>query len=181
MKIKIGFTKPTAWFVPYSWIIRLGYGTSYSHVYLEWYSDSLDCRMIYEAAGSMIHFTSPIVFEQKEVILKQYSIEISDKLKRKMIRNCIMRCGIPYAIKESIGIGIVRIMGFCGIKLKKNPLGDGDSKSKCSELIYDILMEILSSEDKELLLEQVKNELDLISPLDIDNFLSTYPGAKREI
>lgn len=177
MIVKIGFTKPKAWFVPFSWAIRLAYGTKYSHVYLEWYSESIDCRLIYEAAGSMIHFTSPTVFDDKDIVLKRYMIQISDETKKKMVKNCIMRCGIPYGVIEAAGCGIAQFLKIFGITLKKNPLGSGASKSKCSELVYDILLEILSKEDKEHLLPE---DQDLVSPLDIDNILNNCHTASLE-
>ena len=180
MKIKIGFSRPKAWFVPFSWLIRLGYGTPYSHVYLEWYSDSLDVRMIYEAAGSMIHFTSPTRFDDMQVIVKKYSMDISEETKNKMVRNCVLRCGIPYAKKEAIGMAIVKLASLVGIKLTKNPLGDGKLRSKCSELVYDVLLEILSDEDREQMIKAINEDQDLITPLHIDNFLSKCKDAVLE-
>lgn len=180
MEIKIGFTKPRAWFSPFSWAIRLAYGTPYSHVYVEWESPALGCRLIYEAAGTMVHFTSPVIFEQKDIVLKKYSIQISDETRKKLMRNCIMKCGVPYAIKEALGMGIVQFLKLFGIKLKKNPLGSGASKTKCSELVYDVLLEILSDEDKNELIKKINDEQDLVSPLDIDNYLATCKKAVLE-
>jgi hypothetical protein len=176
-KIIIGFSKPKSWFVPFSWAIRICYGTPYSHVYLKWHSESLDVDMIYEASGSMIHFTSPTRFSEMETVIKEYSIDISEETRKKMVKNCILRCGIPYAIKEAVGMGIVRLAKLFGIKLTKNPFGQGQLKSKCSELVYDVLLEILSEEDRAQMVQSIDKDQDLISPLDIDKFLEKTPSA----
>lgn len=55
-QITIGFSKSKKFLPIGSWLIRAYMGTPYSHVYLKFYSQSLNRTLIYEAVGGGVRF-----------------------------------------------------------------------------------------------------------------------------
>src|SRR5258708_2144045 len=96
--IKVGFSRPKAWFVPFSWLIRLCLKTPYSHVYIKTHSDSLNRDIIYQASGLQVNFVGNILFESKENIVKEFSLDISDEIYTNMMQDSIDIAGGPYSM-----------------------------------------------------------------------------------
>lgn len=163
-KIVIGFSKPKGEFKPLSWLIRVFEGTPYSHVYISWHSEKLNRTLIYQASGAQVNFTSPTVFESINETVAEFELEVSDEAKLEVVRFAVDNAGVPYGCRQIVGMAISRIFRLFGAKVK-NPFSDGRSTYVCSELVGTILEEKLGKE--------IKEDLDVIGPKGIYDFLNT--------
>lgn len=138
--IFIGFSRPKAKFVPYSWIIRLLQGTKYSHVYIRIPSISLQRDLIYQASGSKVNFIGLKKFDEEEVIVKEYSLQIYSDTKIKILQYAIDNSGAPYGMKSAAGVAWIIINSWFGRKIT-NPFKDGQNTFFCDELAGYIIEE----------------------------------------
>jgi len=165
MKLTIGFSRPTGKKFPiFSWLIRLVEWTPYSHVYLQWYNSYTKTVITYEAGGSSVHFKGKSIFDHSVIVIDEYEISIDQTQRKNLMKYCFEKAGTSYGIKQVIGIGYVKFMGLFG-KKKSNPFTDGDKTMVCSELVGNILSEILMKEHN--------LDLDVAGPKAIHQFLTT--------
>lgn len=163
-KIIVGFSRAKG-FKPGSWLIMLGTGYKYSHVYFQWESKKYQETLTYEASRGMVHFTGQIAFNSSRIIVKEYEIEITEDKFDAFVKKCINLCGIKYGKLQLIGMAINTIIQKLGFKaLKQNKLGFGQEQFVCSELAGALLSECLQL--------KLDIDLDLIEPSDIDKLLS---------
>ncbi len=157
--IIIGFSRPKSKLAVIAHIIRLCEGrTPYSHVYLKWHSDSLDRDLVYEAKGSGINFTSPIYFKEHVIVVKEFSLEVSEETKTKIMQYAVDNAREKYGVLQILGIATVRLLRKLNINIK-NPFTAG---MVCSELAGAVLNNFVG----------VKVEdLDLAGPADIYKIL----------
>jgi hypothetical protein len=161
--IIIGFSKPKKWKL-FAWLIMKGYNIPYDHVYIRFHSDKYDRDLIYQASGTKVNFTSPIVFSDDNDIIKEFSIETDDENKTKVMQFAIDNAGKPYGIKEAFGLALVRILDIVNITIK-NPFADGEFTYVCSEMGWLILEKLRSN-------IKIDKDPDDITPLDLYNILS---------
>lgn len=143
MIIYIDLSKPQSW-KPLAWLIMLCEKSSFSHASMRWMSSSLDRNIIYEATGSGVHFISQPNFEVQHQIVKSYKFVISDPAKVKLLQWCIDNCEKPYGRIQFVGLGIKRLLGLFGIKIK-NPFASGTNSYICCKLAAVALEEIGAS------------------------------------
>lgn len=136
-KMTIGFSRPIKW-APFSWLIMKGYGIDYSHVYVKFHSASLDRDIIYQASKNMINFMGTVVFQEHNVIVREFQLEITLENKNEIMKFAIDNAGKPYSIKEAIGLGWVRLNALFGKKVR-NPYKFGNDEYVCSVLADYIL------------------------------------------
>lgn len=136
--IYIGFSRPSGWFEPFSWLIRLAQWTKYSHVYIRVPSASLGRDVIYQASGLAVNFIGNERFRSKEIIVKEFPISISPESKIKILQFSVDSAGAPYGVKEVFGIAWVLLNSAIGRKVS-NPFSDGNNTFVCSEFVGDIL------------------------------------------
>lgn len=153
-QIVIGFSKSKKHFAIGSWLIRLFMGTPYSHVYLKFYSKSLDRTLVYEAVGSGVRFVGSKIWEEHAIEVKSCTVNISKESQIKLLQWCVDNAGVDYGYWQNLGVVISRILS-----LKKNPFTHG---LNCSETLADLL-------DKEGY--KISKDVNLITPLDIDIIL----------
>jgi hypothetical protein len=141
-KIIVGFSKPSKniKFPIVSWAIRLIERTPYSHVYIRWYSDSLERDIVYQASGTMVNFVGMNVFSEHAEPVHEFEIECSKETIKKTKQFAIDKAGYPYGVKQIVGILFVKIASLFGKKIK-NPFADGGRTYVCSELVAEILKE----------------------------------------
>jgi hypothetical protein len=137
-KIVVGFSRHKG-FAPLSWLIMAVERTPFSHVYLSFYSNSLDRRLIYHATGSGVHFISQQRFEAKNVVVSFSELPISAEGKTAMLRWCVDQAGKPYGKLQIVGLGLKRLAAFFGFKIK-NPFPNGEYADVCSEAVVRALM-----------------------------------------
>ena len=157
--IVIGFSKPVNRFMPvFSWLVRLYLRKPYSHVYLKFYSDSLDRWIVYESMGSGVRFVGLAMWEKTAKSLKEVTLDISEEDYRKLLTFCVDNSGKPYDYLQNIGIFISNLLN-----LKKNILKARSYYTNCSEEIAIVLQKLGKTFDK---------DLDLVTPKDIEETLS---------
>lgn len=166
-KLIIGFSRSKKKFAIFSWLIRLVDGTKYSHVYIKWYSNKLQREIIYQASGTMVNFVGTSVFLEKNEIIKEYELEISDETSLKVKQFAMDKAGIKYGLKQVLGIGYVKLMYIFG-KNVRNPFDDGSHTYVCSELVGEILKEKLNF--------GMDIDLQTITPKDIDELMELING-----
>lgn len=156
-KVIIGFSRPKT-FKVLSWIIQKVQGADYSHVYIKFYSDSLERELVYQASGLEVNFVGSNLFNSSHIIVDEFELEISDEAHKKALQFAVDKAGTPYSIKQLFGILIYMISG-------KILFRDGRSGYVCSELIGQLLQEEFNF--------VISKDLDTIIPKDIHNILST--------
>ncbi len=139
-QIIVGFSRPSGWFEPFSWLIRLVTWSSYSHAYIKYYNPYADRWEIFQASGLKVNFIGNAMFNSEEIICGEFQIPISDATKLSTVQYAIDKVGSPYGIGQVVGFGWVLLMRLFG-KNVKNPLHSASS-FVCSELVGDILEEI---------------------------------------
>jgi uncharacterized protein YycO len=162
--ITIGFSKSKKKFAIISYLIRLYMQTPYSHVYIKFYSKSLDKILIYEAVGSGVRFIGSKMWDKYSKEIVSYKIQISQEEKIKLLSWCVDNAGCNYGFMQNLGILIAKIF-----KLKNNPFKKGKN---CSELVGEFLSNIGYKFDK---------NLNLLTPKDIYlalNQLSSSPNSQ---
>lgn len=131
-RIIVGFSRPKKW-KPFAWLIMKAYGIDYDHVYVKFRSEKFDRNIIYQASSTMVNFMSDEIFEEENLIVDEFEVEITDENLVGMIQFAMDNAGRPYGVKEALGLGIVRIAELLG-KTIKNPFKDGGSTYVCSAL-----------------------------------------------
>ena len=165
--IKIGFSKPKKC-KPFAWLIMFGYGIPYDHVYLELYSKKYDRKMIYQASGSKVNFMGYELFHEENVVLAEYTVEISDDKYIALMQFAIDNSGRPYGIKQCFGMAIVRIAEIMGKNIK-NPFRDGSNTFVCSEMGAYVLENFAGV--------TLPRDMDDITPLDLWNYFQSLPNT----
>lgn len=139
--IIIGFSRPRK-FKLLAWIIQKIEHSDYSHAYTKTYSDSLERWLIYQASGLEVNFEGKQKFYEKNEAIKEYLFQVDAETKQKFLQKAVDTIGTPYGIKQLIGIGIIRFGKFIGIKLK-NPFRDGRATYVCSELVGELVQDLM--------------------------------------
>lgn len=160
--VSIGFSRPKSKFVPFSWAIRKVLNTPFSHVEIKFKADSFDRVLIYQASGLAVNFMEETRFLEGHEICAEFSIEISDETYIKTVQFAIDNSGVPYGISQIFGILYVKALALFG-KRVKNPFANGSSNYVCSELVAEILKEIICLD--------VEDDLDTISPKEVFELL----------
>lgn len=131
--IKIGFSKAKVGFPIIAWLIMLCERVPFSHAYIRVRSESLDRDLIYQATGSGVYFIGLPAFETHAQIIEEYSLEVSNEAKKKMLQWAIDTSGKPYGKLQLVGIGFKRLCSLVGIKIG-NPFKTGSGAYICTEL-----------------------------------------------
>lgn len=160
MKIIIGFSRAKSPYKIGSTAIRLYLNRPYSHVYLNFYSETLQRSIIYEAVGAGVRFIGLNNWLEHAAVIKEYEIEISHEDSIYLRQWCIDNAGEDYGYLQNVGLIFANILS-----LQQNPFKQGIN---CSELIAIILQKYGYTFNK---------PLDLITPADIEDSLSKQPGT----
>lgn len=135
--ISVGFSRPNGGFQPFSWLIKWFESTPYSHVFIQFHSNSFDRDLIYQASGLKVNCIGTARFQQIEIITDIFTLEVDDQLIEKMVQYCIDALGAPYDVGGAIGAGLARILKHFG-KNWTNTWAKNDQYF-CSELIIMLL------------------------------------------
>lgn len=152
--ISVGFSKSAKKLAVGSIAIRAYMQTNYSHVYIKFYSKSLDRVLIYEAVGSGVRFIGQEKWKSHAIEMHSYDIDISDESYTKLMQFCVDNAGEEYAFCQNLGVVIAKVF-----KLGKNPFQEGQN---CSEIVGELLK-----------LEgfEICKDMNLVTPKDIKNIL----------
>ena len=135
-KIIIGFSRPKAFFEPFSWLIRLAYWSPISHVYIRFELNGMP--VVFQASGLKINLVSDVLFDSVEDIYKEFTLPIAEDKKKALIHFAINQLGKPYNVLGIFGMALVRIGQLLGIKIN-SPFPYNGSSDFCSELVAHIL------------------------------------------
>lgn len=151
----VGFSRPKRWNL-LSWLIMKVQKANYSHVYIKFYSPSLDREIIYQASGLQVNFIGSKLFNEHHVTVHEFQFPVSDESHTNAMRFAVDKAGSPYSIKQLFSILLYLATG-------KVYFRDGRSAYVCSELIGQMLTEDLKI--------PVNKDLDLVVPRDIYEIL----------
>jgi len=170
--IYIGFSKPKDEGFPIlSWLIRWIEKRPYSHTYVKYYDPWLDKYMVYEARGFTVHLISEHKFLEDCEIVEEFRLEFEDEeIKKQILRRAFDTIEAKYAILQLFGIGIVKLFKNFG-KIIQNPFVNKSHAYICSEVVADILVNVLNVE--------ITQDLQSISPSDIHSIIEKLPFSKR--
>lgn len=165
-QIIIGFSKSSKRFAPFSWLIMWAESVPYSHVYMKFYSKSLDENIIYQASHTMVNFMNESNFDAEENVIQEFQFQISSELRNKIMKFCVQNSAKPYGTLSILGLVYVQAAGWLGFKVI-NPVNDNENSFFCSELISTML--------KQCTTVKIVGDLDSITPKDIYQIVSTLP------
>jgi hypothetical protein len=160
--IIVGFSRPKAFFEPFSWIIRAITRSKFSHAYIRFYSEEYNRWLVYQASGLKVNFIGQTSFDDVELVYEEFNVPVTPLTKKTAIQGAIDKCGSPYGVGQIIGFGAVLFMRIFGKNIH-NPFYSGSSYV-CSELVADILIEI----DKE---DAGSLDPSAMTPQDVYNFM----------
>jgi hypothetical protein len=149
-------------------IIKLVEHTSFSHVYIKIWSNTLKRYLVYQASGTTVNFCSTEIFDLKNKIIAEYKIEITEEQKINILQKCVDSVGKPYGVGSLVGLGLVRFCAMFGKKIN-NPFADGSKTYICSEIAATLLLSLGFSFD----------HLDNLTPKDIYNKLRGMYGEAQ--
>jgi len=132
--ITVGFSKHPGSLL--SWLIRAVTKSKVSHVYQVIVVEGEP--MVYQASGLMVNYTALPVFLEKNVVIEQYSMTVTDEQYEKAKKLRVTQVGKPYSVKQLFGFFYVLGMRKLGEQVR-NPLGNGNHAYVCCEIIADSL------------------------------------------
>lgn len=157
----VGFSRPSGWFEPFSWLIRLVCWSPYSHAYIKYFDSYANRWIIFQASGLKVNFIGHELFSTEEFICGEFEIPITSDIKLSTIQFAIDNVGTPYGVLQIAGFVWVLLANLFGNKVK-NPLYSGSSWF-CSEIVTQILDQIKSIGDT--------MDPSTATPKDVYNFL----------
>lgn len=130
-KLDVVFTKSKKKMPFFSWAIRWWTNKPYSHV-----ARAIEIRdwgkRYFQASEGKVNYEFEKYFDQKHIIVKSYTIEISKDIDRSIKHECYKEAGNAYATLQNVGIALLDIAyKICG-KRFKNPWTKGRN---CSEIL----------------------------------------------
>lgn len=165
-EIIIGFSKSKKFFPIVGWLIQLVQGTPFSHVYMK--RESKYGEYVYHAHGSGVGFSSINWFLVQNQPVAEFTIQISQEAKDKILNRAIELCGRPYSQKDILGILLAQ-----WFNTKSNLLSDGEYAFVCSGLIVELL-----HEGGIVLKSQWGKDPELVTPKDMYGKLKEmFPNA----
>lgn len=161
-KITVGFSKPKSKFVPFAAAIKKVISSDFSHTYIKFKADSFNRVLIYQASGTAVNFMAEERFLDHNTVVAEFDLEVSEEVFNKTLQFAIDQVGTPYGMSQIFGILYVKALGLFGLKAR-NPFPNGSGNYVCSELVAQILKEIIGL--------QVEQDLDLIDPKEVFELL----------
>ena len=135
--IYIGFSKSKKFLPLLSWAIRALENTKFSHVYVK-QNTKFDIDLIYQASGTQVNFMNHLIFHEKNETVREFKFEVSDLAYETYMKFALTNVGRSYGVKQIFGIGLMKLFA-----LEKNPFPNGSADYVCSELVAEILYELL--------------------------------------
>lgn len=157
--VVVGFSYSKKRFALFSQLIRWWDRTNYSHVYFQFESPKYNVQLIYQASSVMLNYMAKPVFQEKNEIIKEFEIEITDDQYFSLMKSCMLSSGRDYSTLQIIGIVISDIL-----KLKNNPF-PSKNEFVCSEWVA---MQLVA------LGYEFEKSLDLVKPSDVYKVLESH-------
>ena len=139
--ISIVFSRASTKFPIFSWLIMLCQRTPYSHVAIKMVDSETGLIVFYQASHTMVNCMGESVFNSQETIIYQFDFQVDSSLKSQSKNFAIQRLGLPYGMLSILGLLLVQLASFIGIKIS-NPLKDEGKTYVCSEFVADLLRSV---------------------------------------
>lgn len=165
-KLTIIFSRSSSKIPVFSWLIMATEGTNFSHVALRMIDSETNQPFYYQASHTMVNEMGEEQFLKQEIIVESYDFEITPEIKKSIKEFAIDNLGVPYGVISIIGLAIVQLAKWLGIKIK-NPLSDEGKTYVCSELVATILSKKLNV--------VLPDNPDDITPKDLHAIVSKLP------
>lgn len=168
-KIQIGFSKSRQDKI-FSVILQKYLGTDFSHTFVIYNTKHHmgDDSIYHSAAGSGVGFMAKQVFEENNIIVSVYEIEVEDDVYVEIRKELFYNCGRKYGLIQNLGIVIVDFAKQV-FKMKiQNPFRKDQN---CSELVH---RDVISIAFPEIAKEY---DPDTISPKEVEDIMKRV--AKR--
>jgi hypothetical protein len=162
-KLRIGFSRNKHDKIA-SVILQRYLNTDISHTFVIYNTKPHmgDDSIYHSAMGSGVGFVAKHVFEEDNVIVRVYEIDIEEDVYIKIRKELFYNCGRKYGFWQNIGIAIVDFAKqVFGIKIR-NPFRKDQN---CSELIHRDVISIAFPEIAK------QYDPDTISPKDIEDIM----------
>ena len=131
--IILGFSTRTH-FNLFSSLIRLFTKSKVSHVYVRLPIPAYNTNMIFQASGLKVNYEFYDLFLEKETIIEEYEIPVSDEQYAKSELFRITEAGKDYSMREIIGLVYVLFMRQILKKQVANPLSQGSQAYICVDV-----------------------------------------------
>jgi hypothetical protein len=159
MGVEICFSRAKSPLAIGSVAIRLAEKRPYSHVFIKFIEPKSQKLMVLHAAHGMVHLVPYKKFVETAIEVKSYSLEFNEQEFDQLWEFMMSNLGRPYSERQLLVIAILKIL-----KTKRFVRVDGAKSYICSELAAMVC--------------KLKNialpaELDVITPSDLDYFMSS--------
>lgn len=155
-RVVIGFSTSKNPWNPVAGVIRFGEGTSYSHVYVRFYSSSIERWLVYHATHTGLHFVGIDKFCETSKVIEEFGVDPTCGQYKSMLQYCVDSSGTKYGKLQIIGMSAVRLAKMWFNVDVSNPFSDGSKTQVCSELVGK-LMDIMG-------IEVDKSKLEILGP-----------------
>lgn len=148
--ITIGFSRPSSPYAVGSYAIRLWQGsTPYCHVYLKVYSSYTGEMLVYQASHGLVNCMNYENFLSKNVVVNEFVLSVDrDKLKN-IVKVSQQLLGRPYGYA---GLAVLLAAKLIGKWVPSSAKwGDGLATLHCSEFIGELMPELMSGANDDLL------------------------------
>jgi hypothetical protein len=147
-----------------------------SHVSFKWSAKSWERDLFYQAQGHATIFSGGTLFYKQHEVIEEYELNLPKEVEVKIGQSCVDREGIPYAVKQTVGIGIsglVYILSFRKLDID-NIFADGSSTVNCLEEVARILIQDAGA-------TPFPGSLDKATPWQFRQWLREQPFAKEVV
>jgi len=156
--LTLGFSRPKHSWLPLSFIIRKVQNTTYSHVYVVMDSQYLERKIVFQASGFVVNFSSYKRLQEHNEIIKEYKIPITKNTQKQVLQFAFDKAGAPYGMRQILGMGWALLLERLTGK-RRNPLDDDGRSYVCSEIVAEILKDYVGL--------AVNIDTDVITPKDV--------------
>jgi hypothetical protein len=137
-KVTVVFSKATSWFAPFSWAIKAAEGTPYSHVAIRVTDDTTGLPLYYQASHTFVNAMCETEFLAEEKVIYSFDFIVADSIDHDIKVFAQSKLGVPYGTIGCIGLAIVQLASWVGIKLH-NPFRKLGETYWCSAFIAAML------------------------------------------
>lgn len=140
-KTSIVFSKASTFFPIFSWLIMATEGTPYSHVAIKMIDDETNQVIYYQASHTLVNEMSEAQFLSQEKVVYSFDFQISPEVKKAAKTFAIDNLGKPYGVLSCVGLGLVQVCKWFGIKIH-NPFRDAGATYICDQFIAALLVAV---------------------------------------
>lgn len=140
--------------------------TNYSHVAIKMVDSETNQTVYYQSSHTVVNCMSEAMFLSQESIMDSFDFQVDDSIKIAAKTFGIESLGLPYGVLSCVGLAIVQIASYVGIKMD-NPFRDEGQTYVCSEFIATLLSKVDSL--------NVGMPLDDVRPVDLYPLVQQLP------